>query len=163
MYTLVSPISLLSSSNYLNQEYSHRFFNVIENGALVLDNLEITGGFLNDTILKGIIHISGKNAIVHMKNCIVYNHVAIGNSIILVENGATITIENSTFKNNVANNVISCSYSKCTLSSFSSIYYFESKSKLPEYFDSFGLPPLKTTLENFIPQKSYKLNSNILC
>jgi hypothetical protein len=128
LYTLVSPISLLSSSNYLNQEYSHRFFNVIENGALVLDNLEITGGFLNDTISNGIIRISGKNAIVHMKNCIVYNHVAIGNSIILVENGATITIENSTFKNNVANNIISCSYSKCTLSSFSSIHHYESTS-----------------------------------
>ena len=32
---------------------------------------------------------------------------------------------NSLGDNNVANNVISCSYSKCTLSSFSSIYYFE--------------------------------------
>ncbi len=41
-------------------------------------------------------------------------------------------------------------------------YYFESKDKLPEYFCSFGLPPLIQDLINFIPTQIFKFSNKCL-
>ena len=78
IYALASPLLHFRTSLTSDQEISYELFNIEGNGALILENLDISGGYLNDTALNGIIQVSGKNAILKMKNCRVHNHISIG-------------------------------------------------------------------------------------